>query len=99
MTTYTYIDNSNLYIEGCRISAVKKGMAADVYQAMNLFIVDHTWNMDYGKLYDFISGEIYVVTYQALATPCVTLASGAGRSDAIRSTEALSDAALPKECV
>lgn len=57
MTTYTYIDNSNLYIEGCRISAVKKGMAADVYQAMNLFIVDHTWQMDYGKLYDFICGD------------------------------------------
>ncbi|HVI51215.1 MAG TPA: NYN domain-containing protein [Candidatus Sulfotelmatobacter sp.] len=57
MTTYTYIDNSNLYIEGCRIAAVKRGMAADVYEAMNLFIVDHTWRMDYGKLYDFICGE------------------------------------------
>ncbi|WP_031294879.1 NYN domain-containing protein [Sphingobium ummariense] len=57
MTTYAYIDNSNIYIEGCRIAAVKSGMAKDIYQAMQLGLVDHRWNMDYGKLYDFICGE------------------------------------------
>lgn len=57
MTTYAYIDNSNLFIEGCRISAVNKGMATDVYQAMNLYIVDHTWKPDYGKLYEFLCGD------------------------------------------
>jgi len=57
MTTYAYVDNSNLYIEGCRIAAVQKGMAKTIYDAMNLMIVDHTWDLDYGKLYDFICGD------------------------------------------
>ena len=57
MTTYAYIDNSNLFIEGCRISAVAKGLARDVHQAMNLYIVDHTWQPDYGKLYEFLCGD------------------------------------------
>jgi hypothetical protein len=57
MTTYTYVDNSNLYIEGCRLSAVKKGMAKNIYQAMNMKIVDHDWNIDYGKLYEFVCGN------------------------------------------
>jgi hypothetical protein len=56
MTTYSYVDNSNLYIEGCRVSAVKKGMAKSIYDAMDQMIVDHTWNLDYGKLYGEIVG-------------------------------------------
>jgi hypothetical protein len=54
MTTYTYVDNSNLYIEGCRVSAVRKGMAKSIHHAMKSNIVDHEWIMDYGKLYEFI---------------------------------------------
>jgi hypothetical protein len=57
MTTYSYIDNSNIYIEGCRVSAVKKGMAKTIVDAMNQMIVDHTWQLDYGKLYQFICGS------------------------------------------
>jgi len=56
MTTYSYVDNSNIYIEGCRLSAVKKGMAKNIFDAMDQMIVDHTWNLDYGKLYEFICG-------------------------------------------
>lgn len=57
MTTYAYIDNSNIYIEGCRVSAVKKGLAKTIYEAMGSGIVDHTWQLDYGKLYDFLCAE------------------------------------------
>ncbi|MCP3468183.1 NYN domain-containing protein [Bradyrhizobium sp. CCGUVB23] len=57
MTTYTYVDNSNLYIEGTRVSAVKKGMAKNIVDAMNKGVVDHGWVLDYGKLYKYVSGE------------------------------------------
>jgi hypothetical protein len=57
MATYAYIDNSNLYIEGTRVSAVKKGLVHSFAEAMERGIVDHAWQMDYGKLYEFICGE------------------------------------------
>ncbi|MBY5329596.1 NYN domain-containing protein [Rhizobium leguminosarum] len=57
MTSFVYVDNSNLFIEGCRISAVKKALAKDIYEAMNMFVVDHTWQVDYGKLYTFLCGQ------------------------------------------
>ncbi len=57
MTSYVYIDNSNLYIEGCRVSAVNKGMAKSIEHAMGIGIVDHTWQLDYGKLYQFVCGN------------------------------------------
>jgi len=57
MTTYAYVDNSNLYIEGCRVSAVQKGLAKNIYDAMNNGITDHEWNIDYGKLYEFLCGD------------------------------------------
>ncbi|MBN2629103.1 MAG: NYN domain-containing protein [Rhodobacteraceae bacterium] len=57
MATYAYIDNSNIYIEGCRVSAVKKGLAKNIYDAMGSGIVDHTWQLDYGRLYDFLCAE------------------------------------------
>jgi uncharacterized LabA/DUF88 family protein len=57
MTTYVYVDNSNLYIEGCRVSAVNKGTAKNIFDAMNKNIVDMTWQLDYGKLYNFLCGN------------------------------------------
>lgn len=57
MTSYVYVDNSNIYIEGCRLAAVKSGLAKNINQAMEMMIVDHRWNLDYGKLYEFICGE------------------------------------------
>lgn len=57
MLTYTYVDNSNVFIEGQRIAAVKKRLAKDLYDASNRRIVDHTWNLDYGKLHQFVCGD------------------------------------------
>jgi hypothetical protein len=57
MTTYAYVDNSNLYIEGCRVSAVNKKMAKNIVEAQQNKISDMTWQLDYGKLYEFLCGD------------------------------------------
>jgi NYN domain len=57
MTTYTYVDNSNLYIEGCRVSAVQKGQAKTIGDAIRNGVIDHSWNIDYGKLYAYVCGK------------------------------------------
>lgn len=56
---FTYIDNSNVYIEGCRVSAVTKGLpgAATIIEAMNNGVVDTSWNIDYGTLHQFACGD------------------------------------------
>ena len=53
---YVYVDNSNVFIEGRRVSAVSKGMAHDIVEAMQYGILDHTYNMDFGKLHQFVAG-------------------------------------------
>lgn len=54
MTFYVYVDNSNVWIEGMRISAVKKGLAASLDDAIKRRITDQTWTYDFGKLYELI---------------------------------------------
>lgn len=56
---YTYVDNSNFFIEGRRASAVSKKMpGAETYiDAMNNRVVDQEWEADYGKLHSFVCGE------------------------------------------
>lgn len=56
---YTYVDNSNVYIEGARLSAVKKGMAgaATIIEAMNNRVIDFDWQIDYGALHGFACGD------------------------------------------
>jgi len=58
MKTYNYVDNSNVFIEGQRVSAVTKGLSKNIYDAMNNNILDHSWNVDYGKLHLFLCGKI-----------------------------------------
>lgn len=57
MKTYTYIDNSNIYIEGSRLAAVKNRMARNIVDAMNNQITDFSWQIDYGKLHEFLCGR------------------------------------------
>jgi hypothetical protein len=59
MKNFTYVDNSNLYIEGCRVSAVRKGLAKaeTIVDAMNKRVVDHAWQIDYGRLHEFACGD------------------------------------------
>lgn len=57
LLTYTYVDNSNVFIEGQRVSAVQQGMAKDIFDATARNISDHGWNLDYGKLHTLICGD------------------------------------------
>ena len=54
---YIYVDNSNLYIEGRRASAVAHGLAGNIVQAMNDGILDHGYTISFGKLHEFLCGK------------------------------------------
>lgn len=56
MAELIYVDNSNLYIEARRVSAVARGMAKDIFDAMDNDILDHSYSIDFGKLYQFLTG-------------------------------------------
>ena len=55
--TYTYVDNSNFFIEGQRTAAVEAGMALDISDAIERKVFDYSWQPDYGKLHALICGE------------------------------------------
>jgi uncharacterized LabA/DUF88 family protein len=57
MADYIYIDNSNVFIEGKRVSAVAKGLAMNVYDAMNNRIIDYDYKMSFGRLHEFVVGQ------------------------------------------
>jgi hypothetical protein len=54
---YIYVDNSNLYIEGRRVSAVANGLAESIVDTMNDGIFDHGYTMSFGKLHEFLTGN------------------------------------------
>ena len=56
MAELVYVDNSNVFIEGKRVSAVATGAAMNIYDAMNNRILDPTYKIDFGRLHDFIAG-------------------------------------------
>lgn len=57
MADYIYVDNSNLYIEGRRVSAVAQGLADDIVEAMREGILDQGYTISFGKLHDFLTGS------------------------------------------
>ena len=57
MAEYVYVDNSNVFIEGRRVSAVQRGLAPDIYSAFKQQIVDNSYSLDFGKLHDFVAGH------------------------------------------
>jgi uncharacterized LabA/DUF88 family protein len=57
MSNFVYVDNSNVFIEGKRVSAVKKGYALDIYDAMNNRILDPEYRLDFGRLYSYTAGN------------------------------------------
>lgn len=58
MADYIYIDNSNLYIEGRRVSAVQQRLATNINEAMRDGILDHGYTISFGKLHEFLTGGI-----------------------------------------
>lgn len=57
MALFVYVDNSNVWIEGMRVSAVRTGKAPNLYAAMNDNTTDHDWGYDFGKLYGAVCPE------------------------------------------
>lgn len=57
MADYIYVDNSNVFIEGKRVSAVAKGLAMNVYDAMNNGILDYGYQISFGRLHEFVAGQ------------------------------------------
>lgn len=57
MAEWVYVDNSNVFIEGQRVSAVAKGMAMNIFDAMQNRILDLGYRMDFGKLHSFVAGD------------------------------------------
>jgi uncharacterized LabA/DUF88 family protein len=55
MAEFIYVDNSNIFIEGRRIAAVRQGLARNAADANRNDIQDFTFRLDFGELYDFIS--------------------------------------------
>ncbi|MEU8178677.1 NYN domain-containing protein [Microbispora hainanensis] len=51
MTLYVYVDNSNIWIEGQRIQAVRQGLVPDIRTALRDRIVA-PWTYDFGRLYE-----------------------------------------------
>ena len=56
MANYLYVDNSNVWIEGMHVSAVARGIAPDIWTAMQNRICDYEWKLDFGKLHEFAGG-------------------------------------------
>ncbi len=54
MALFVYVDNSNVWIEGMRVSAVRKGLASSPQDAMHRRITDHSWTYDFGRLYQAV---------------------------------------------
>lgn len=57
MKNYLYVDNSNVWIEGMYLSAVRKGLAPNLGFAHEHKRCDYDWKLDFGKLMDFAGGE------------------------------------------
>lgn len=56
MALFVYVDNSNVWIEGMRVSAVKKGLATSPQDAMKR--TDQSWTYDFGRLYQAVCPDI-----------------------------------------
>jgi hypothetical protein len=57
MVLFVYVDNSNVWIEGRRASAVSRGMARSMYEAKERDIFDPGWTYDFGQLYELVCRE------------------------------------------
>lgn len=57
MANFLYVDNSNVWIEGMRVSAVSKSMVPDIWSAIKYGTLDYTWKIDFGKLHEFAGGD------------------------------------------
>ncbi|MEN2980528.1 NYN domain-containing protein [Tistrella bauzanensis] len=66
MSDWIYVDNSNVFIEGKRVSAVKVGIALNIRDAFERGILDNAYRMSFGKLYRFVAGNNKADTARAM---------------------------------
>ncbi|HVM80089.1 MAG TPA: NYN domain-containing protein [Stellaceae bacterium] len=57
MPEFVYVDNSNVFIEGKRVSAVRKGMVMNIWESVENKIFDQNYAIDFGKLHEFAAGS------------------------------------------
>ncbi|MBN3938674.1 NYN domain-containing protein [Nostoc sp. NMS9] len=57
MSNFVYVDNSNVFIESKRVSAVRRALVSNIYDAMNKKIIDNSYRLDFGKLHSFTAGS------------------------------------------
>lgn len=57
MANFLYVDNSNVWIEGMHVAAVKNGLVASIWEAQSRDVTDFSWRMDFGRLYEFAGGD------------------------------------------
>jgi uncharacterized LabA/DUF88 family protein len=57
MAEFVYVDNSNVFIEAQRVSAVSKSMAMNMYDAMKNKVLYPSYRLDFGKLHSFVAGN------------------------------------------
>lgn len=55
MARFVYIDNSNVFIEGQRVAAVRGGYALDMEDAQRRGIFHAAYRLDFGKLHAFLT--------------------------------------------
>jgi uncharacterized LabA/DUF88 family protein len=55
MAEFIYVDNSNVFIEGKRISAIRQGKAKSIAEAQANGVSDRDFRLDFGELYDFVA--------------------------------------------
>lgn len=66
MPDWIYVDNSNVFIEGKRVSAVKNQLASNIQEAFENSILDNDYRISFGKLYEFVAGTNRAETARAM---------------------------------
>lgn len=57
MAKLVYVDNSNVWIEGKRVAAVKNGLVLSIEDAIRYNVFDNSYRLDFGRLHDFLAGS------------------------------------------
>lgn len=57
MGALIYLDDSNLWIEGKKVSAVDKGLALNIWEATETRTFDNTFRVDFGKVLEIANNE------------------------------------------
>ena len=56
MANYLYVDNSNVWIEGMHVAAVRAGLVPDIWAAQTERVTA-PFRVDFGRLHEFAGGE------------------------------------------